>query len=390
MEREVTTTVRGKLHSLTNRKSELLDREYTAWQTAVHGGDADLYSATKQQASKVQSQKDPNEDTEQPLVLRNDKLRVEHDDDTVLSSWWVKIPVYDPDIDQGSSIWCPIHIPEKDTETIRDGDIRDSELVHDDGEWYVHLVVKRSVAVSEEYDDVLAVDMGAKWIACSVFLSDRDTMFHGAEVRRVREHYKQLRKSIGKAKVRQGAQVIEDLGDNESRTVEHELHNVALEVVHRAAERNAVIVVGDMTGIRYDNDEGRYVNDKTHKMPFAKMINFLTYKAHLHGIECLPVPEDDTSKTCWRCGSQNTTRDVQGRVECEECDLDDNGDKNGASNIGQRALGKDISSPLSSVGAVLAQPETQVVLKDSADEMEPANLPLELVGATPSGGTPRL
>nr|WP_254864654.1 hypothetical protein [Halovivax gelatinilyticus] len=96
MQRNVSTTVRVKLHSLTNRKADLLAREYEAFQTEVHGGDASLYSATDQQASKVQRQKDPNPDTEQPVVLRNDVFDVSYDEDTVLSSWWVKVPVYDP------------------------------------------------------------------------------------------------------------------------------------------------------------------------------------------------------------------------------------------------------------------------------------------------------
>ena len=391
MHREVTTTVRVKLHSLTERKSRLIEREYGAFQDAVHGDDANLYSATKQQAGKVRSNKNPRADTEQPVVLRNDCITIEHDEDTVLSSWWFKLPVYNPEKEKGDSIWVPVRVPKKDTHLLGDEYICDSELVHRDGEWYVHLVCKRSVAVADEYDDVLTVDMGAKWIAVSTFLSDRNTQFHGAEVRRVREHYKQLRKSIGKAKVRSGAQVIERLGDKESRTVEHELHQVANELVARARERNAVIVFGDMTGLRFDNDKGRYVNDKTHKMPYAKMANILTYKAHLDGRECLPVEEYDTSVTCWRCGSQNTSRGVQGRVECHDCGLDDNGDKNGATNIGKRAVGKNIQSPLSTVGAVVAQPETQVVLKgpNGEIEMEPANSP-DSVGLTLSEGSPRL
>ncbi|MHC3438324.1 RNA-guided endonuclease InsQ/TnpB family protein [Natrialbaceae archaeon A-gly3] len=389
MYREVTTTVRVKLHSLTGRKARLVEREYNAFQDAVHGDDANLYSATKQQAGKVRSNKNPREDTEQPVVLRNDKITIEHDEDTVLSSWWFKLPVYNPEIGRGDSIWVPVYVPEKDTHLLEDEYIRDSELVRQDGDWYVHLVCKRSVAVADEYDDVLAVDMGAKWIAVSTFLSDRDTQFHGAEVRRVREHYKQLRKSIGKAKVRSGAQVIKRLGDKESRTVEHELHQVANELVARARERNAAIVFGDMTGLRFDNDKGRYVNDKTHKMPYAKMANILTYKAHLDGRECIPVDEYNTSVTCWRCGSQNTRREVQGRVECGDCGLDDNADKNGASNIGKRAVGKNIQSPLSTVGAVVAQPETQVRLKGTNGEIEPTNSP-EDVGLTLSEGSPRL
>lgn len=160
MEQNVSTTVRVKLHSLTTRKSDLLAREYEVFQTAVHGGDADLYSATDQQASKVQWQKDPNHGTEQPVVLRNDVFDVAPDEDTVLSSWWVKVPVYDPKRGRGNSIWCPTHVPRKDEKLVREGDIRVSELVRRDDDWYVHLVVKRSVIVADEYDGVLAIDMG--------------------------------------------------------------------------------------------------------------------------------------------------------------------------------------------------------------------------------------
>ena len=92
MQRNVSTTVRVKLHSLTNRKADLLAREYEAFQTEVRGGNAHLYSATDQQASKVQRQKDPNPGTERPVVLRNDVFDVAYDEDTVLSSWGSKSP----------------------------------------------------------------------------------------------------------------------------------------------------------------------------------------------------------------------------------------------------------------------------------------------------------
>jgi len=384
MQQTVKTTVQLKFHSLTNRKADLLAREYEAFQTAVHGGYSDLYSATDQQASKVQRQKDPNPDTEQPVVLRNDVFDVSHDEDTVLSSWWVKVPVYDPEQGRGNSIWCPAHVPQKDAQLVREGDVRDSELVRRDGDWYVHLVVKRSVIVQDEYDDVLAIDMGARWVATCAFLSDRKTTFYGKEVRRIREHYKQLRKSIGKAKPRQGQQVVKRIGDAEARKVDDRLHKIARHIVEDADERNAVIVVGDLSGIRKDNDKGRYVNDKTHKMPFARLLNYIEYKANDSSIEVRLVEEYDTSQTCNRCACEGV-RATQGRFECPECGLDDNADKNGALNIGKRALGK-FSKPLSEAGAVLAQPETKVIVQR---DDEPANLPL-LVDSTPSGGTPRL
>ena len=84
--------------------------------------------------------------------------------------------------------------------------------------------------------------------------SDRTTTFYGEEVRRIREHYKQLRKSIGKSKPRQGQQVVERIGDAEARKVDDRLHKIARQAVKDAEERNTIIVVGDLGGIRKDNN----------------------------------------------------------------------------------------------------------------------------------------
>ncbi|MFD1635444.1 transposase (plasmid) [Haloplanus ruber] len=83
-------------------------------------------------------------------------------------------------------------------------------------------------------------------------------------------------------------------------------------------------------------------------MPFARLLNYIEYKAHDAGIDVQLVDEYDTSKTCKRCASEGV-RATQGRFECPECGLDDNADKNGALNIGKRALGK-FSKPLSEAG----------------------------------------
>lgn len=93
------------------------------------------------------------------------------------------------------------------------------------------------------------------------------------------------------------------------------------------------------------------------------------------------VDEYDASKTCNRCAYEGV-RETQGRFECPEFRLDDNTDKIGALNIGKRALRK-FSKPPSEPGAVLAQPETQVI---APRDDEPANL-LLTENSTPSGGT---
>lgn len=55
-------------------------------------------------------------------------------------------------------------------------------------------------------------------------------------------------------------------------------------------------------------------------------------------------------RVIWRAGGDNP----QGPrpTPLSECELDDNADKNGATNIAKKGLGKDIACPLSSLGAV--------------------------------------
>jgi putative transposase len=98
MYHEVTTTVRVKLHLLTDRKARLIEPEYSAFQEAVQDDDTNLYSETKQQASKVRSNEHPRADTEQPVVLRNNCITIEYDGETVFTSWWFTLPVSNPKI----------------------------------------------------------------------------------------------------------------------------------------------------------------------------------------------------------------------------------------------------------------------------------------------------
>jgi IS605 OrfB family transposase len=59
----------------------------------------------------------------------------------------------------------------------------------------------------------------------------------------------------------------------------------------RAVEQDAIIAVGDLCGIRKYNDKGLYVNDKTHKMFFVKLLNILEYKAWIARTDIVLVNE---------------------------------------------------------------------------------------------------
>ncbi|WP_280139371.1 RNA-guided endonuclease InsQ/TnpB family protein [Natronobacterium texcoconense] len=203
--------------------------------------------------------------------------------------------------------------------------------------------------MSEEYDGVIGVDFGIRWVATSVALPSRNTEFYGREIRRIRRHHHDLRTRLQE----KGCyDTLQSVKAKEYRRVNDRLHKISRAIVEEAKERNALIVVGNLEGIQ-NQDLGAEMNRRLHSMPHHTLKNYIEYKATFAGIAVKSVNEYMTSQTCWRCGEQETTtRNGKGQHLCHECGLDDNADKNGATNIAKKGLGKDIVCPLSSLGAV--------------------------------------
>jgi IS605 OrfB family transposase len=118
--------------------------------------------------------------------------------------------------------------------------------------------------------------------------------------------------------------------------VRHEVHAITRRIVEHAKRMNAIIVVGDLEGIRKPK-RGRSFNRRISSQPFYLFKQMLTYKANWEGIRVLTVPEAYTSQTCSRCGMRGHR--VGGRFSCPNCGLVCDADVNGAWNIGKRAHG---------------------------------------------------
>lgn len=280
-----------------------------------------------------------------PWFIRNDVFGVGADveqHDTDLTDWWLKLPV--------SQVWGGVNVPIQPHDEIPDeAEVKDSKIVREDGDYYAHLTVRQEVDVSEEYDGVIGVDFGVRWVATSVALPSRNTEFYGREIRRIRRHHHDLRTRL---KEKGAYDNLQSVKAKEYRRVNDRLHKISRAIVEEAKERNALIVVGNLEGIQ-NQDLGAEMNRRLHSMPHHTLRNYIEYKAMFAGIAVKSVNEYMTSQTCWRCGEQEaTTRKGQGQHLCHECGLDDNADKNGATNIAKKGLGKDIACPLSSLGAV--------------------------------------
>jgi len=333
--------IKAKVVGLTNIKRQILDYEYEGLQRFLRGDSSvELYSANKQQAERFYKRVKP--ERKYPLSIRKDLIRVERRD-TKIAHYWVCIPVK---LRRGG-LWVAVKPHYKIT---ADLEICESKLIRRDGEYFLHLVVKREVELKTSYSSVLAVDLGIRHAACSVDTRSGETHFYGRELRRTRGHYFHMRRRLGKRKL---LRVIKRIGAKEGRIANDQLHKIAKAIVDEAERLNAIIAIGNPKGIRC-NGKGRRFNRRLNSWPFWKLRQYIEYKANWRGIVVVEVSEAYTSQRCWRCEAIGTRSGKHhGLFECPRCGLKENADRNGAFNIGRRALGQ-----VSKVGAVVSQPVT--------------------------------
>jgi IS605 OrfB family transposase len=357
-------TIKAKIQSLTKIKAERISQEYQNFQLALRGEKVNLYSATKQQAERYARKIKRNGGKQiaqnHPLVIRRDLVKIEKQG-TRISKFWARVPVF------GGSIWVPIQFPLNQEELLAQ-DIREAKLAKRKNKWFLHLTVQKEVSneipTNPNRIAVIGIDLGEANPAISVvLLGGKPTFprFHAREVRAVRAHYSNLRKQIGKKKLKHALRVIKRIGSREQRVVEHHLYVASKRIVEQAKQLRKqgfepVIVVGDLKRVRKQRVKGkaRYRKNlrKIHSMPSYKLKKFIWYKALWEEIPVVFQNEAYTTQTCHRCGSKNTVV-CKRYFKCLDCGLEYNRDLNPAINIGNRFLDQWFKNR-----AVLAKPLT--------------------------------
>jgi len=336
---EATKTIRCKLIGLTRRKRELLDREYDNFQHWLETGeDGGVYSAYKQDAKwlyrKAKRMKG--------IPIRKDLIDIQRRD-TKIAEYWARIRVKGV---RGGVKVALAHQPFNFDEW----KVCESLLIRKDGDFYLYVTVKKDVELGKEYASIIAIDIGARWVAVSVARHRSKPKFYGKRVRELRGKYFWLRRKLGREKK---LRAIKKIGYKERRLVNDELHKIAKDIVDEAERHDAIIAIGDLKGVRKNSKgKGRKANRKVNSMPSHKLKEYIKYKALERGILVIEVPEYNTSKQCSRCGSMNTERPSQGLFICSDCGYQVNADVNGAKNILKRAVGYMLTA-----GALVTKPE---------------------------------
>jgi IS605 OrfB family transposase len=223
-----------------------------------------------------------------PLILRRDCVKLqEQKSGNGMFHWWIRIPLH------SESIWVPMQLPYEQELLLRH-ELRECKLLRGEhGDWFVNITVQKEAHLKRRYRLILPVDMGIRKLATTI--EEGKPRFYGKEVRTIRGHHFHLRRSVGKPSV------IRKWRHAEQVSVRHEVHAITRRIVEQAKRANAVIVIGDLEGLR-GHARGRSFNRRLGSQPFYLFKQLLTYKANWEGIRVLTVPEAYTSQICHRCG----------------------------------------------------------------------------------------
>ena len=337
----VRKVIKAKVLDKTNKgKLKILEREYNNFQRYLRGEEVQLYSATKQTADrflwKIRKRGGKIKDKEYPLMIRNDTYNIQ----ITNNKYWIKIPVYG----KKGGIKLPI---KPHCEIDLNWKLKQANIIRKENEWFIYITVEKEVEIKDDYQNVMAIDLGIRNIATTVSTADRRPKFYGKEIRKIRGKYFYRRRKLSEQKK---FRAIKKIGNAERRSVNDYLHKISREIVNKAKEQRAIIVIGDLKGIRKQN-KGRKFNRKLNSFPYYRLSEFIEYKASWEGIPIMKINEAFTSKTCSRCGARGSRKN--GKFSCGKCGVELNADYNGALNILKRALGY-----ISSAGVGLAQPKT--------------------------------
>lgn len=269
-----------KIVGLTNIKQEhlaALAQEYDNLQHYLQTReDRGLYSANKQQADRFY--KKIKKDKQYPISIRNDLLKIEHNPNTI-AEYWCRIPVKAV----RGGIWIGI----KPYESIPiDAKICESKLYRRDNRWFLDLVVEKDIPEKTEYQNVIAIDTGIKHIAASMELASEKTIFYGKDLNRVRGHYLWLRRKLG---IKKAIDTIKKIGQRERRITNDIIHKISREIVNRAFETNAIIVIGNIAYLRTRKQKQyrRRMARLLSGFPYYKLMRYIRYKAAFAGIRVI-------------------------------------------------------------------------------------------------------
>jgi len=250
-------------------------------------------------------------------------------------------------------------------------------IQHQDGTWWLHVVVTVAPPVIAQTEEVIGIDLGLAHPAVT-----STNQFLGKKAWKATEgrHFR-LKRVLQKRGTKSAKRHLRHLRHTQARFRRDCDHVLSKKLVEAAAP-GGTLVLENLTDIRQRVRAKRQTQTKRrlHSWSFAQLTSFLTYKAEERRLTVARVDPRHTSQTCSCCGHQaRNNRRSQSHFVCHACGFELHADLNAARNIaakyrasrGTSSTGAPsstgVSSPLPSVVRQHASSEVRDKLSPSAD-----------------------
>ena len=118
--------------------------------------------------------------------------------------------------------------------------------------------------------------------------------------------------------IKKALDTIKKIGSREKRITNYIIHNISRQIVNRALEANALIVLGDIKHLRrrkQSKNMGRKFNRKLAGFQYYRLTQYIKYKAALAGIKVIQVSEARYFKSGLHNIVESVIRKVQERFK---------------------------------------------------------------------------
>ena len=180
-------------------------------------------------------------------------------------------------------------------------------------QWYLILIYNKEEENKVTGNNIMSIDLGRDNFATLTFLEDTESYLIDGKVLKSKISYynKEIArlnsigmKQVGDSKKFKNTKQINKLYAKRDNFVNDYIHKASRKIIDLALQHNCnTIVIGDIEGIKQENDIKSFVN-----MPHQKLVDKIEYKAKLAGLKVVYVKENYTSG-CSALDLENINKD---------------------------------------------------------------------------------
>ena len=197
----------------------------------------------------------------------------------------------------------------------------ESDLVLVKGKYFLLLTCDIPDESTDEFDDVLGVDLGIVQLATD---SDGQS-FSGAKVEATRQWYLKRRSALQSVGTKSAKRRLKKLAKTQRLFQRDINHVISKSIVLKAKATSRAISIENLKGIskqvRKEAKRLRQTQRAKHSnWSFDQLRNFLEYKCQMYGVTLTTIDPAYTSRTCHVCGHcEKANRKSQAEFVCQSC-----------------------------------------------------------------------